>query len=315
MNDATRTERALRLFAHLLRHRRVTVAGARRLFGDDAPNDRAVRRDLDLFVQLGLARVDDAEREHVWRLDAGLDDALAGELHRLALDVGREQLSFLHHTIIAPPDVGGPSRWAHLDRKLHVISEPERNYADHSDVLDDVVDALLEERPFSFRYRHSGGQETVAERAQVLTLAVYRRAVYALVRVGEGEPRCFAVERFTEARSHRREGKLPYPADWSPRRWFRDTFGVIPGRGAQRVVLRFSREKEALIRSRTWHPSQEITIADDGRVELRMRTHGAELERFVLEWGQHCEVIQPEALRRRVVEALRGALGRYGQDA
>lgn len=42
-----------------------------------------------------------------------------------------------------------------------------------------------------------------------------------------------------------------------------------------------------------------------------MRAGGPELVRFALEWGPHCEVVAPDALRNEVIAELRGALDQY----
>ena len=314
--ELQRNERLIRLVHLLHRKGRVTIASALRELGERSgpAQIRSVRDDLNLIADQGFVERDTSEREHVWRLRSFVDETVRGELDRLALEVGKEQLGFLAETPLEPPDVGGPRRWEHLDRKLLVLHEPERLYADHRDALDELVEALLSERPVRFVYEHADGRETARDRAQVLTLVVYRRAVYAILRAEDLSPYCFAVERFRVVEALRKE-KVAYPADWSPRRHFRDVFGVIPGKAAERVVLRFARSRERLIRSRVWHPSQQIRLAMDGWVELRMTARGVELERFALEWGEQCEVVEPRWLRRKVIEALRGALHLYGNEA
>ena len=50
------------------------------------------------------------------------------------------------------------------------------------------------------------------------------------------------------------------------------------------------------------------TVRDEGT-----RRPDVELVRFVLEWGEHCEVLGPESLRDRVVAELEHALARYAR--
>lgn len=312
--EHNRNERLVRLVHLLHRRGRLTVTSALAELGEDSRSSqvRAIRDDLNLIAEQGIVEKDESDREHVWRLRTFVDDRVRGDLDRLALEVGREQLGFLAHTPLEPPDLSGQLRWEHLDRKLFVIHEPERVYAEHEETLHELVEGLLNERPIRFTYEHARGGVTSRERAQVLTLVVYRRAVYAFLRAEDLTPYPFAVERFREVEVLRKE-RLPYPEDWSPKRYFRDVFGVIPGGVAELVVLRFSASKEMLVRSRVWHPSQEFGVAPDGRIELRMRARGVELERLVLEWGEHCEVVRPRWLREKVVGALRGALALYGE--
>ncbi len=60
------------------------------------------------------------------------------------------------------------------------------------------------------------------------------------------------------------------------------------------------------------HSSQRMEPAGEGSAELSMEVAvNVELERWVLGWGEHAEVIEPPALRQKVAERLRQAAARY----
>ncbi|MBF0220575.1 MAG: WYL domain-containing protein [Gammaproteobacteria bacterium] len=62
-----------------------------------------------------------------------------------------------------------------------------------------------------------------------------------------------------------------------------------------------------------WHPAQQTKRNADGSLTLIFPyAHETELLGDILKYGPEVEVIQPETLRRRVVEELRQTLGRYG---
>jgi predicted DNA-binding transcriptional regulator YafY len=90
----------------------------------------------------------------------------------------------------------------------------------------------------------------------------------------------------------------------------RDSFGVVSGQGAHRVVLRFTAAVADFIREKKWHESQKLRERPRGVVELELRLSSlVEVERWVLSWGGNAVVIEPVALRDAVRAAARRLLG------
>jgi len=56
-----------------------------------------------------------------------------------------------------------------------------------------------------------------------------------------------------------------------------------------------------MIRGRLWRQSQQITELENGGCRLTMRLSVLEeIERWVLSWGTHATVVQPDRLALRV---------------
>jgi predicted DNA-binding transcriptional regulator YafY len=70
------------------------------------------------------------------------------------------------------------------------------------------------------------------------------------------------------------------------------------------------------IRERKWHETQQdLEELPDGGVILRFRTGGlGEVKRWVMQYGAHAEVLQPEHLRRAVATEMRQAAKNYAID-
>ena len=52
------------------------------------------------------------------------------------------------------------------------------------------------------------------------------------------------------------------------------------------------------IRERQWHPSQQIEKLPSGGLILRLRVGGVdEVKRWIMGYGIHAEVLEPESLR------------------
>ncbi len=300
-----RPERIARMCRLLVERGRIRRADILREVGK-----RQADKDLRLLRRVwDLAPVGDG-RNTEWILDPV--DARSGDIvDRIALVLGRELGSFLRDTPFAGAldrlgsDPGkGLRRYHHLNRKFTYVSEPARNYAARQEVIWEILEALLGERALDLCYNGRDRHDL-----QALTLAVYRRALYLVVRDQEERVTVLAVDRIESADT--RESDRPYPASWDPRVHFAGAFGIAPDRKPEWIVLRFDQRGARYVRERTFHPTQQLHDLPDGGVELRFKAAGLELPRFVLEWGPRVEVIEPAWLREDVINQLRTALARY----
>lgn len=310
---AARCARLLQLF--LLRGKMTSSEVARAL---DVPI-RTARADLKLLASVAPITSSGDGRDREWVLDPA--DALGQVtiLDRISLQLGKEVASFLQGTALheglerLDNDARGEptGRYAaHLDRKFRHLGEPARSYADRSEVLDAVLDALLRERALGVVYQ-TARVRRVYEELQPLTLVVYRRALYLLAREGEGgRVLRLAVDWISEPTLGPR---FDYPETWNPDHELAVSFGILADGEPCSVVLRFAPRMRRFLEVRRWHPSATMRDLDDGRVELKMWTKGKELVRFCLEWGENVEVVEPAWLREAVVAELEGALRVYGR--
>ena len=61
-------------------------------------------------------------------------------------------------------------------------------------------------------------------------------------------------------------------------------------------------------------PSQHIEPLPDGGLELSMHVGiSPEIERWILGWGEHVEVIEPATLRESIARTARQVAIRYGE--
>ena len=77
------------------------------------------------------------------------------------------------------------------------------------------------------------------------------------------------------------------------------------------VCIRFTGWAARYVAERHWHASQKITPLKEDGSEIEFRAHLAGLEeitRWVLSHGRQAQVMEPEELRKRVVEEARAML-------
>jgi predicted DNA-binding transcriptional regulator YafY len=89
-------------------------------------------------------------------------------------------------------------------------------------------------------------------------------------------------------------------------------YGIFRGRNLRWAVLRFSPDAARWVSAEVWHPKQMGRMLEDGGYELRVPyTATPELEMDILRHGENVQVVEPEALRDRVIARLAAATASY----
>ncbi len=105
--------------------------------------------------------------------------------------------------------------------------------------------------------------------------------------------------------------------DFDPEHFFDDTIGVTRqiGDKARRVVIKIDRQQAPYVESKPFHKSQKIEQRfRNGSIQISMKVViNNELERLILGYGGHVEVIAPPEFRARISESVRIAASHYDQ--
>ena len=103
--------------------------------------------------------------------------------------------------------------------------------------------------------------------------------------------------------------------DFDPEHFFDDTIGVTKqiSDKARRVVIKVDRQQAPCVESKPFHKSQKVEQRfRDGSIQLSLKVViNNELERLILGYGGHVEVIAPPEFRSRIAESVRIASGHY----
>lgn len=90
-------------------------------------------------------------------------------------------------------------------------------------------------------------------------------------------------------------------------------YGIYAGGQREWALLRFDPQAAAWISHEQWHPEQEGRWLDDGSYELRLPyVDDTELVMDILRQAEQVRVVEPEALRLKVLERHRAALSAAG---
>ncbi|VVM06800.1 hypothetical protein MAMC_01257 [Methylacidimicrobium cyclopophantes] len=173
--------------------------------------------------------------------------------------------------------------------------------------------ALLESREVEFDYWKLEAEGATRRRVQPYHLANIEKQWYLfgfdLLREAV---RTFALSRI--AKPTLLKHRFTRPKGFSVANLLEKSFGVFEAEAAEEIRLRLDPLAARLVGERQWHPSQEIRKVGD-RVELSLRIGlSAELERWILGWGAHVEVLRPECLRIAIGNASRRMARLYGEQ-
>jgi predicted DNA-binding transcriptional regulator YafY len=177
-----------------------------------------------------------------------------------------------------------------------------------------VVDALrlgtVARRRVKFDYRTRAGKRR-SGLMEPFAIGVHKNTVYVLARlvpskraVTAGVPPylewvSWPAHRFVEVKLTRSEFEVP--SDFKLEDHF-DGWGIISGDERERVVVEFDAEVAPLIAERRWHASQTLEALPAGGLRLTCEiANTSEVIAWILSYGSHAVVIEPESLRMEIL--------------
>lgn len=186
------------------------------------------------------------------------------------------------------------------DRMLHVVPDAPKDYAGHEDVVADLLRGIFFRWKLRLVYRNNTDETPRTRVVCPLTLVLWRSALYLVAAfTPTGRPYLFAVEHIESVeRQDKARFEYPGPADYDPETLFEGSFGIYqePDGVPTEVELLFAPQRwlERYVSDRTWHPSQEFTRTDDGRLRMTFTvTSMVEVWPWIRSFGDDVEVVRP----------------------
>jgi predicted DNA-binding transcriptional regulator YafY len=109
--------------------------------------------------------------------------------------------------------------------------------------------------------------------------------------------------------------KFPFrlPEGFNLRDHLANSFGIFDGPGRICVKIRFLSTVARYVHEKHWHASQRLTPQADGSLLAEFCLGSLEeVKSWVLGFGRHAEVLEPEGLREEMEEECRAMIRRYG---
>ena len=182
-----------------------------------------------------------------------------------------------------------------------------------SEFLGDLFAAIRERRTVALGYRKFGATEAKSYLLAPYWLKEYRNRWYLIAWSAQrSDYLTFGLDRVESVALN--DERFEPAADFSSDRFFAHSIGITElDAEPQDVLLHCSALHARYVESQPVHASQSLEPLDDGRVALRLRVLLTyELVEWILGAGPAVEVVEPAALRTRVVDALKKSLAAYG---
>jgi len=200
---------------------------------------------------------------------------------------------------------------ARLEERFLYLPFAPKNYAEKTDELDDLFQAVSDLRPLSLLYRSIGRDREERITIHPYAMVLHRDSIYCVgLHVERGEVRTFLLDRMRDTQAAATD-RFDLPKDFDIDDYFQGEFGIWKGTERYRVVIDFDAHAAEYIRMRRVHPTQKLAATATG-VRLTMTVGNlTQLTSWVLEWGQRARVVEPPELVDRVRAELEGALKGY----
>lgn len=202
------------------------------------------------------------------------------------------------------------------DRFLYLPYAP-KNYADRTEQIDDLFQAVADLRPLTVTYRSTAkGAKEDRFTIHPYAIVVHRDSIYCVgLHCDKSEVRTFLLDRMRETEASPSE-RFELPEGFSIDEYFQGEFGIWKSAARHKVVVDFDAQGAEYVRMRRVHASQKLASLPGGGVRLTMTLGDLKtVTSWILEWGARARVVEPPELVARVEQELGEALALYGKKA
>jgi len=206
----------------------------------------------------------------------------------------------------------GPPADARLEQRFAYLPHVPKNYAQKTEELDDLFQCVADLKPLVLLYRSAGKHEEERITIHPYAMVLHRDSVYCVgYHLDRREIRTFVLDRMRDTQPQVTE-RFRVPASFDIEDYFQGEFGIWRTREKRKVVVDFDAHAAEYVKMRKVHPSQKLANLVGGGVRLTMTVGNLnQVTSWVLEWGPHAIVREPEELVGRVRAELEGALANY----
>jgi len=198
-----------------------------------------------------------------------------------------------------------------VQQTLHVGIKPFKDYAKFRGIIERVSDAAVKKRSIEIVYYTMSRKKESRRRVDPYRVWFFNGTFYLIGHCHtRDEVRIFALDRIKMLRETKEIFEIP--EDFNLEDFLRPSLGVYQGEPVN-VKIWFSPDVAGYIREKIWHETQKITPHDDGSIIFEAEVAGTDEIRFwVMSWGSHAEVLEPESLRDEIRSEAEMMGKRYG---
>jgi proteasome accessory factor B len=181
-------------------------------------------------------------------------------------------------------------------------------------VFEQISHAVFKQEELRFRYKKPGAKGEEERSVQPYHLGCVENLWYLFAfDLDRMQLRTFALPRVREVQVTK--NKFRRPVDFSIGKFLEQSFGVYARatKTSEKVRIVFDAFAAQLVQERQWHPTQKVKHLAKGSIELSLTLGNLEeIERWILSWGKHAQVLAPAELRSRMATTISALANTYG---
>ncbi len=197
-----------------------------------------------------------------------------------------------------------------LEHTLQVGFKPYKEYGKFKEIINRVNDAAVKRKTVEIVYYTMSRKKETRRKVDPYRIWFFNGSFYLIGHCHKrGEVRIFALDRIKML--HQTKETFEVPEGFSLDEFMGKSLGVFKG-SPVRVKIWFSPEVTGYIKEKIWHEAQEIYEQNDGSIIFEAEVEGMQEVKFwVMSWGSHALVLEPEPLREEITKELEDTIERY----
>jgi len=305
-------------------------ATVKEMAGEMGVSEKTIRRDLETFQQAGFPLEETVGEFGTkrWRVNAerslpglsfAFDEAIALYLARHLMEPlagtpfwGAAQRAF--KKIRSTLGDGALEYIENFGGMFHQTMVGASDYSKKTELIDELMVGIEDGRAVFLTYQSLRATEPVTYDVFPYGLTYHRGSLYLVGWApGHDEIRHWKVDRIAPAELT--PVHFQRPEDFDLHEHLASSFGVFHGEGQVHVKVRFSPTVARYVTESKWHASQHLTPEKDGGVLAEFDLgHTEEIKRWILSFGRHAEIMEPESLCRNIACEVDSMKEQYSAD-
>ena len=294
-------------------------------------SDKTIRRDLETFQAAGFPVKETVEEfgRKKWRIEAGkaepgmhftFDEAIALYLGRrflepLAGTVFWEAAQRAFKKIRAMLGADALNYIDQFGSMFHQTMVGAADYTKKAELIDELMVGIEDRKAVFITYQSLRATEPVTYDVHPYGLIFHRGALFLVGRSPHREEIChWKVSRIEDAEVT--QVHFQRPEEFGLQQHLSKSFGVYHGDGDVKIRVRFAPPVTRYVGESRWHESQKLTPQKDGSVVAEFQLSDTEeIKRWIMSFGQHAVVLEPDSLRAEIVQEFTSLLAAYSQGS
>jgi len=199
-----------------------------------------------------------------------------------------------------------------VEQTLHIGMKPHNKYSKFKEIIKQVNDAAVHKKTIEIVYYTMSRKKESKRKVDPYKIWFYNGTFYL---VGlchmRGEVRIFALDRIKML--YQTNETFEVHEDFDFEDFVRPSFGVFQGEPTK-VKAWFSSDAAGYIKEKVWQENQQISPQSDDSIIFEAEVAGTdEIKFWIMSWGSHALVLEPESLRDEIRAEADAVLAKYAK--